>query len=242
VAPSRQLAFMLLAHGQLSRGRIGCVQVASCRRRTDSPQEEKAMKLKPIAAILALTLCAAAQARDGADFVQRNANQQNRIARGLGAGDLTVEEASRLERNEALLQREQARALRHGNRLSPAEQARLMDAAREASRDIRRDRHDRDHARRHSRSTARLEAVVRRSANQQERIVRGLRSGELTHREVARLIEGQARIAMTQADIAADGWVTWGEERRVRELQRREGERIFARNHNDRERNRHRGY
>jgi hypothetical protein len=198
------------------------------------------MKRKPIVAIMALTLCGAAQAQDGADFVQRNANQQDRIARGLSAGDLTVEEASRLERNEAQLQREQARALRHGNRLSPPEQAHLADATRDASRDIRHDRHDRDHSRRDSRSTERLEAAVRRSADQQERIARGLQSGELNHREVARLLEGQARIAMTQADIAADGRVTAGEEWRVRALQRRESERVFARNHDDRDRDRHR--
>lgn len=204
------------------------------------------MKLKPIVAIVALALCGAAQARDGADFVQRNANQQNRIAQGLSAGDLTVEEASRLERNEAQLQREQARALRFGNRLSPAEQARLADATREASRDIRRDRHDGERAHRYSRrdarSAERLEAAVRRSANQQERIVRGLESGELTHREVARLIEGQARISMAQADAAADGRVTPGEEQRLRDLQHRESRRVFARNHNDRDRDGRRDY
>ena len=70
------------------------------------------MKITPIAAILAIALCGAAQAQDNAvDVVQRDANLQQRIERGLASGQLSTQEAGRLERLLQRVERNQADAL-----------------------------------------------------------------------------------------------------------------------------------
>ena len=96
------------------------------------------MKLK-LTAIAAALFCGSAFAQTGT--VQRDVNQQERIEQGLKSGQLTTREASRLEREEAKVERDQARALRDGT-LSPAEKARLAREQNKVSRDIYREKHD----------------------------------------------------------------------------------------------------
>src|ERR1051325_9094724 len=75
-----------------------------------------------IAAALGLAFCGAAFAQAGT--VQRDVNQQQRIEQGLQSGQLTTREASKLEREESRVERDQSRAMQDG-KLSPAEKARL---------------------------------------------------------------------------------------------------------------------
>ena len=73
---------------------------------------------------------------------RREQNQQNRIANGVKSGQLTPREASRLERQENRLVRNEKRDMaRDGGHLTKADQARLNREANHISREINKDEH-----------------------------------------------------------------------------------------------------
>ncbi len=137
------------------------------------------------AAVLAL-LPLSAFAQSAASEVQRDINQQQRIEQGLKSGALTTREAARLEREEAGVNRMQARALKDGT-LTEAEKARIQRAQNAVSRDIYREKHDAQTGDPSAASSQRLQADVQRNLNQQRRIEQGVKSGSLTHAEAAKL-------------------------------------------------------
>jgi len=114
---------------------FGCLAAALSRGYPTQKDIEMKLKLAAIAALF----CGSAFAQTGT--VQRDVNQQERIEQGLKSGQLTTREAARLEREEAKVERDQARALRDGT-LSPAEKARLAREQNKVSRDIYREKHD----------------------------------------------------------------------------------------------------
>jgi len=192
-----------------------------------STSKDIEMKLK-LTAIAAALLCGSAFAQTGT--VQRDVNQQERIEQGLKSGQLTTREASRLEREEAKVERDQARALRDGT-LSPAEKARLAREQNKVSRDIYREKHDAQTGDPNSPSSQRMQADVQRNVNQQRRIEQGVASGELTNREAARLERGQARDNAAQARAGADGKVGPNEQRRLQRQENRQSRRIYREKH-----------
>ncbi len=190
------------------------------------------MKLK-LTAIAAALFCGSAFAQTGT--VQRDVNQQERIEQGLKSGQLTTREAARLEREEAKVERDQARALRDGT-LSPAEKARLAREQNKVSRDIYREKHDAQTGDPNSPSSQRMQADVQRDVNQQRRIEQGVASGELTNREAARLERGQARDNAAQARAGADGKVGPNEQRRLQRQENRQSRRIYREKHDAQQR------
>lgn len=68
--------------------------------------------------------------------VQRDVNQQQRIENGLQSGKITTREAGLLERDEAKVDKLQAKDMKDG-KLSPAERRQLRAAQNKASRDIK---------------------------------------------------------------------------------------------------------
>ncbi|TMH95322.1 MAG: hypothetical protein E6H44_01820 [Betaproteobacteria bacterium] len=190
------------------------------------------MKLK-LTAIAAALFCGSAFAQTGT--VQRDVNQQERIEQGLKSGQLTTREAARLEREEAKVERDQARALRDGT-LSPAEKARLAREQNKVSRDIYREKHDAQTGDPKSPSSQRMQADVQRDVNQQRRIEQGVASGELTNREAARLERGQARDNAAQARAGADGKVGPNEQRRLQRQENRQSRRIYREKHDAQQR------
>ena len=70
----------------------------------------------------------------------RQENQQDRIAQGINNGSLTSREASRLEREQARINKQEAR-LRQGG-LTSRERGRLEDEQDRLSRQIYREKHD----------------------------------------------------------------------------------------------------
>src|SRR5207245_6854408 len=171
-----------------------------------------------IAAALGLAFCGAAFAQAGT--IQRDVNQQQRIEQGLKSGQLTTREAARLEREEARVERDQARAMQDG-KLSPAEKARLAREQNKVSRDIYREKHDAQTGNPNSASSQRMQADVQRNANQQSRIEQGVKSGELTNREVSKLEAGQSRIERREARAGADGHVSAREQNRIQQAENR---------------------
>src|ERR1044072_8022382 len=136
-----------------------------------------------VAATLTLGFCSAAFAQAGT--VQRDVNQQQRIEQGLQSGQLTTREASKLEREESRVERDQSRAMQDG-KLSPAEKARLAREQNRVSRDIYREKHDAQTGNPNSASSQRMQSDAQRDINQQKRIEQGVKSGELTPREAGR--------------------------------------------------------
>jgi hypothetical protein len=203
------------------------------------------MKITPIAAILALALCGAAQAQNGAaNSAQHDADQQQRIAEGLKSGQLSIREAGRIERDLQRIEIDQARLL--GSSADPRELERLAAEQQALGRDIRHEKHDAENSNPDARSAQRLADVVQRSADQQQRIARGLASGELSNREADFLERGQARVSGMQADAAEDGHVGGAEQAAILNAQRAQGQRIYASNHDrdsrDRDRRSHREF
>ena len=76
--------------------------------------------------------------------------------------------------------------------------------------------------------------VDRREARQQARIRQGVRSGELTPREAARLRMGERHIRRMERRDKADGVVTPRERRQLNRAENRESRRIAHLKHNRR--------
>src|SRR2546421_11552428 len=191
------------------------------------------MTRKILAAALGLAFSGALFAQAGT--VQRDVNQQQRIEQGLQSGQLNTREAARLEREEAKVERDQARALQDG-KLSPAEKARLAREPNKVSRDIYREKHDAPTGNPNSASSQRMQADVQRNVNQQQRIEQGVKSGSLTNRETARLERGQARDSRLEARAGADGHVSAKEQRRIQKNENKQSRRIHREKHDDQQR------
>ena len=78
--------------------------------------------------------------------------------------------------------------------------------------------------------------VKAREGNQQDRIARGIDSGQLTAGEAARLEKGEQRIEANRQKALADGKITRRERRKLNRQENRESRRIFKAKHNTRTR------
>jgi hypothetical protein len=166
--------------------------------------------------------------------VKRDVIQQKRIERGLETGQLNAKEAGKLEREQQVINRMEAGAMKDG-RISASEQRRLDAAKDRASQDIRRQKHDAQTANPNSASSKRMESTVERNVIQQKRIHRGLETGQMTNREAAVAESGQAHSARRQANAAAGGHVSAAEQARIEASQDRRSKNIRRKKHNDRE-------
>lgn len=105
------------------------------------------MRFKRIGSIAILALAEVALQSSPADAAPRNRrraeNQQDRIARGVGRGQLTARETARLETREARLNGK-IRDMHqdNGGSLTPRERARFDRRQNQISRDIYRQKHD----------------------------------------------------------------------------------------------------
>ncbi len=73
--------------------------------------------------------------------------------------------------------------------------------------------------------------MEKRDANQQKRIEQGVKSGELTRREAARLKAGERKIDRMETRAAADGTVTAKEKARINRAQNAESRAIHRQKH-----------
>jgi hypothetical protein len=104
------------------------------------------MHVTRIAALAVLGLCLASgpalAAGRNAGINQRQERQQNRIYHGIRSGELTPNEAARLESQEARIAAAEARDRRSGDGLSLRERAQLERRLNQESRQIYRQTHD----------------------------------------------------------------------------------------------------
>ncbi|MBV9483010.1 MAG: hypothetical protein JO249_20040, partial [Acidobacteria bacterium] len=141
-------------------------------------------KLFFAAALAALAVPAFSQsAATGTTIQDRKENQQDRIANGIASGQLTAGEATNLEKKESDLNQEERdmRKLDQG-KLTAGDRATLNQQQNQLSRQIYRDKHNAA-----VQNTNPTSEVGKRQENQQDRIAQGVKSGQLTAGETARL-------------------------------------------------------
>jgi hypothetical protein len=178
-----------------------------------------------VPALLLTSASFGAFAQTSASTVERDVKQEQRIERGLQNGSLTTREAAGLEREQAQVDRLQAKALKDG-KLSPTEQAQLKAAQDKTSRDIRTATHNGVNGNPQSASSQRMQADVQRNINQQQRIEGGIQNGSLTNHEVAKLERGQSRVDRREAAAGRDGHVGAAEQKRIQRIENRQSKRI----------------
>ncbi|MEW9622832.1 hypothetical protein [Rhodanobacter geophilus] len=174
----------------------------------------------------------AAPAQNAASDTQRDANQQQRIDQGLKSGQLNTRQASNLEQREANLDRTEQRDMRNGT-MTKAENAQIQHMQNRDSAAIYKDKHDATTGNPNSASSRRLQADVRRNANQEQRLAHGVKSGQLTHREDARMQGRQAHVDhMEHVAGASNGRVGPREQQRIQHADNRDSKRIHRVKHN----------
>src|ERR1700704_1828530 len=164
-------------------------------------------------------------------IAQRKENQQDRIAQGVKSGQLTAGETANLETKEAAINGEtKADRAANGGKLTAAEKARVNRQQNQVSRQIYDDKHNTN--------TAHFgkNEVGQRRENQQDRIAQGVKSGQLTAGETAKLENQQRGInQQVRADRAANGGkLTAGEKAQVNREQNRTSRNIYTKKHNTR--------
>ena len=183
-------------------------------------------------------MAAPAFAQSAASETQRDINQQQRIEQGLKSGALNTREAARLEGEEARVEKMESNALKDG-KLTPEEKARIGRAQNNVSRDIYREKHDAQRGDPNSVSSQRMQADVQRNVNQQQRVEQGIRSGQLTNKEVGKLERGQSRVNRMESRAGADGSVGTNEQRRIQNRENKQSKHIYGDKHDGQRRASH---
>ncbi|HZQ21679.1 MAG TPA: hypothetical protein VFA89_02670 [Terriglobales bacterium] len=163
---------------------------------------------------------------------QRAENQQDRISRGIADGELTPGEASKLESDEAKINREAARMkAANGGKLSAADREKLQRQQNYMSHQIYKDAHNNRTVSQDPKSE-----VGKRMDRQQDRIAQGVNSGQLTAGEASRLEKEDAAIGReVQRDRAANGGtLTPAERQKVNRQENHVSKQIYGAKHNNR--------
>lgn len=161
---------------------------------------------------------------------QREVNQQKRIGEGMETGSLTARETSLLEKQEAAINKQEAK-MKSDGKFTAAERARITREQNGVSRRIYAQKHD---AQRQSRVR---DEVSARQRMQQERIGQGIKTGSLTAGEAAKLEHNEARVNReVRHDRASGGGLSAGEKAKINAQQNRMSNRIYGKKHNGRTR------
>lgn len=162
-------------------------------------------------------------------IAQRKDNQQDRIANGVQSGQLSAGETKRLETGEAAVNKEESnmRAADDGH-LTAGDRATLDRQQNRLS--------DRIYDDKHNAQTAHYgnNEVGQRRENQQDRIAQGIRSGQLTAGESARLERQQQSINHEDASMRAanGGRLTGADKAALNQRQNNASRNIYAKKHN----------
>jgi len=160
---------------------------------------------------------------------QRKENQQDRIAQGVKSGQLTAGETANLETKEAAINGEtKADRAANGGKLTAAEKKQINGQQNQVSKQIYKDKHNANTQ--HYGNNK----VDKRRENQQDRIAQGVKSGQLTAGETAKLENQQKGInQQVAADRKADGGaLTASEKKQVNHEQNAASKNIYHKKHN----------
>jgi len=162
-------------------------------------------------------------------IAQRKENQQDRIAQGVKSGQLTAGETANLETKEAAINGEtKADRAANGGKLTGAEKKQINGQQNQVSKQIYKDKHNANTQ--HYGNNK----VDQRRENQQDRIAQGVKSGQLTPGETAKLENQQKGI---NQQVAADrkangGTLTAAEKKQVNKEQNGASKNIYHKKHN----------
>ena len=159
----------------------------------------------------------------------RKENQQDRIAQGIKSGQLTAGETSKLETKEAAINGEtRADRAANGGKLTQSEKQQINKQQNQMSKQIYQDKHNANTAQYGNNK------VGQRRENQQDRIAQGVKSGQLTAGETAKLENQQKGInQQVKADRSANGGkLTTGEKKQVNKEQNAASKNIYNKKHN----------
>ena len=168
-------------------------------------------------------------AKPDPSIAQRKENQQDRIANGVQSGQLTAGETSKLETKEAAINGEtRADRAANGGKLTAAEKTQINGQQNQLSKQIYQDKHNANTAQYGNNK------VGQRRENQQDRIAQGIKSGQLTAGETAKLENQQKGInQQVKADRSANGGkLTAGEKTQVNHEQNQASKNIYRKKHN----------
>ena len=162
-------------------------------------------------------------------IAQRKENQQDRIANGVQSGQLTAGETANLESKEAAINQEtKADRAANGGKLTTAEKQQVNQQQNQVSKQIYQDKHNA--------TTAHYgnNEVGQRRANQQARVAQGIRSGQLTAGETAKIENNERGInQQVRADRQANGGkLTSGEKQQINHEQNQTSRQIYRDKHN----------
>ncbi len=160
---------------------------------------------------------------------QRRENQQDRIANGVGSGQLTAGETKNIEGREANLNREikDDRSADNG-KLTQQERQQVNKQQNNLSHSIYQDKHNANQA--HFGENE----VGQRRENQQDRIANGIRNGSMSAGEAARTENREQGInQQVRADRQANGGKLTGQEhRQINRQQNGASRQIYRQKHN----------
>jgi D-lyxose ketol-isomerase len=166
-----------------------------------------------------------------ATIEQRKDNQQQRIGNGVENGSLTAGEASRIEKRESNLNKEtNAMRAADGGKLTPQDRRIVNRQQNRLSQNIYNQKHD-----------AQVQPKANNEVNarqrlQQQRIGQGIKSGQLTPGETAKLEHKDTAInhEVNKDRQANGGTLTPAERARVNRQQNKVSQQIYAKKHNGR--------
>jgi hypothetical protein len=162
-------------------------------------------------------------------IAERKDNQQDRIAQGIDSGQLTAGETKNLENKEAgINQEEHTMRTEDDGHLTSADRTALNQQQNHLSNQIYDDKHN--DATQHNGTGE----IGQRQENQQDRIANGVRSGQLTPHETAKLESQQQGINREKsADRQANGGkLTRADRRAINQSQNRASRNIYRDKHN----------
>jgi len=162
-------------------------------------------------------------------IAQRKQNQQDRIAQGVKSGQLTAGETANLETKEAAINGEtRADRAANGGKLTQSEKQQVNQQQNQLSKQIYNDKHNA------ATQNYGNSEVGQRQKNQQQRIAQGIKSGQLTAGETAKLENQQRGInQQVKADRSANGGkLTAGEKQQVNKEQNAASKNIYNKKHN----------
>ena len=165
----------------------------------------------------------------GAQVNTRKDNQQDRIAQGVGSGQLTAGETANLEKREAAINQEvHVDRTLNGGKLTPAERRTVNQQQNRMSNQIYADKHNA------AKQPVPTTEVGARRENQQDRIANGIASGRLTAGETARLEKGESAInhEVHTDRVANGGKLSAAEHKQVNQQQNALSRKIYRAKHN----------
>ena len=169
-----------------------------------------------------------ADASKPATIQERKDNQQDRIAQGIGSGQLTPGETKNLETKEAGLNKEERNMRSEDDgHLTAADRDKLNNQQNHLSNQIYDDKHN-------DRTDNFKGEVGQRQENQQDRIAQGVKSGQLTAGETSKLETQQQGINREVKGMREEngGKLSKGDKALVNKQQNQASRNIYNKKHN----------